>query len=150
MIRKEEYENAHERALRIMKVMPGSPAEKSGIIPEEDYLLGIINFAYKDINDLCGFLDLLSECDVKTLEMCLYNRSTEKIRYVYLLPNKNWGGGGYLGCEFGIGYLNQLPQYQHRAPEQSYEEKLDREDEFNLSPTAQNINTFQREYQISP
>jgi len=76
MIRKENYVNAHERVLRVMRVMQNSPACTSGITAEHDYLLGIINFAYKDLNDLCAFLELLSECEIKTLEMCLYNKST--------------------------------------------------------------------------
>ena len=80
MIRKENYLDASERVLRIMKVMKNSPAEAAGLQPESDYLLGIINFAYKDLNDLCSFLDLLSECDIKTLELCVYNRETSNIR----------------------------------------------------------------------
>ena len=112
MIRKENYVDAGERVLRIMKVMGNSPAEAAGLLAEEDYLLGIINFAYKDLNDLCSFLDLLAECDIKTLEMCIYNRETQKIRYVFLLPNKDWGGGGYIGAEFGTGFLNRMPDYE--------------------------------------
>ena len=72
-------------------------------------MLGIINFAYKNLDDLCSFLDLLSECDIKTLELCLYNKKTLKIRYTFLLPSKEWGGEGLLGIEFGTGYLNKIP-----------------------------------------
>ena len=76
LIRKENYEEAGDRVLRIMKVMKESPAEKAGLIPQEDYLLGIVGFSYNDLNDLCSFLDLLEECKVKTIEMCIYNKKT--------------------------------------------------------------------------
>jgi len=109
MIRKEDYQTARERVLRITNVMPDSPAEKCGLIPNDDYLMGIINFAYSDLNDLCSFLDLLQECESQTLELCIYNKKSNKLRYEYLIPNKNWGGNSYIGVEFGTGFINKLP-----------------------------------------
>jgi len=31
------------------------------------------------------------------------------VRVVEVKPDPNWGGSGYLGCEFGSGFLNQIP-----------------------------------------
>ena len=43
--------------------------------------------------------------------MCIYNKETQKIRFVRLIPNADWGGGGYIGAEFGTGFLNRMPDY---------------------------------------
>jgi len=75
----------------------------------------MINFAYSDLNDLCSFLDLLQECEIKTLELCIFNSKTQKIRFTFLLPSKNWGGNSYLGIEFGTGYLNRMPEFKSIA-----------------------------------
>ncbi len=108
-----------------MKVMKNSPAEAAGLIPEDDYLLGIMNFGYSDLDDLCSFLDLLPECEIKTIELFVYNKKTQKIRYAFMTPNKDWGGGGHLGIEFGTGYLNRMPDYQS----QQFNEYPDEEEE---------------------
>ncbi len=44
------------------------------------------------------------------LNIVLFNTKTYQTRKILLKPNRNWGGKGLIGCEFGTGILNCLPQ----------------------------------------
>ena len=110
MIRYEEYSSAPERVFRIVAVSPSSPAELAGFIAEEDFLLGSPQTIYSDLSELSTYLELTQGSAIKSLEVALYNAKTKSIRSTLIIPNKNWGGSGLLGCEFGMGYLNVLPK----------------------------------------
>lgn len=105
LIRNEEIANALERTFKVLSVLPGSPAFLSGLIAEEDYILGLTFHKYKGIRD---FKDILTQNTGKTHEICVFNQKSRDIKYITLQPNKDWGGEGIIGCEFGFGGMNQL------------------------------------------
>ena len=109
LIRYEDYSNAHERVLRIADIKPNSPAQLAELIIEDDYILGSPQYLYKDVYDLSNFIELTQESAIKSLEIGVFNIKTKEVRSTLILPNKNWGGKGFLGCEFGLGILNALP-----------------------------------------
>lgn len=111
LVRYEEYATAHERVLRISEVYPNSPAAISGIQPRVDYILGTPQYLYTDLNELANFIEMTQEKEtIKSLELYLFSSQTNSVRSTLILPNRNWGGQGLLGCEFGLGILNFLPQ----------------------------------------
>jgi len=111
LVRYEEYATAHERVLRISEVYPNSPAALSGMQPRVDYILGTPQYLYTDLNELANFIEMTQEKEtVKSLEIYLFSSQTNSVRSTLILPNRNWGGKGLLGCEFGLGILNYLPQ----------------------------------------
>lgn len=113
LVRYEEYATAHERVLRIAKVHPNSPTLLAGLQPETDYILGTPQYLYTDLNELAKFIEMTQEKEtIKSLEISIYSSQTNTVRSTLLMPNKNWGGQGYLGCEFALGILNQLPHLE--------------------------------------
>jgi len=113
LVRYEEYATAHERVLRIAKVHPNSPTMLAGLQPETDYILGTPQYLYTDLNELAKFIEMTQEKEtIKSLEIYIYSSQTNTVRSTLLMPNKNWGGQGYLGCEFALGILNQLPHLE--------------------------------------
>jgi len=113
LVRYEEYATAHERVLRIAKVHPNSPTLLAGLQPESDYILGTPQYLYTDLNELAKFIEMTQEKEtIKSLEISIYSSQTNTVRSTLLMPNKNWGGQGYLGCEFALGILNQLPHLE--------------------------------------
>jgi hypothetical protein len=43
------------------------------------------------------------------VRLYVYSVRTEDVREVIITPDREWGGGGVLGCETGSGYLHTLP-----------------------------------------
>lgn len=113
LVRYEEYATAHERVLRIAKVHLNSPVAVAGLQPDTDYILGTPQYLYTDLNELAKFIEMTQEKEtIKSLEIYIYSSQTNTVRSTLLIPNKNWGGQGYLGCEFALGILNQLPHLE--------------------------------------
>jgi len=126
LVRYEEYASAHERVLRISEVYPNSPALVSGIQPRVDYILGTPQYLYTDLSELANFIEMTQEKDtVKSLELYIYSSQTNSVRSTFIFPNRNWGGQGLLGCEFGLGILNYLPQLDDNILVSALSENLD-------------------------
>ena len=106
MIRREFYLNAMERVFKILKVINNSPAYAAGLISDKYFLLGLTLYSYNDLNNLNNIFFAQNQ---KKLEICVFNKVTFEIKYVSIIPNKDWGGKGILGCEIGSGILNQIP-----------------------------------------
>lgn len=111
MIRYENIDKAYDATMKIMNVAANSPAAMSGIIPSEDYLLGITQYIYANLSELSNFIENLQTNSVtKSIEMALFNEKTQNVRFTIVLPNRNWGGRGLIGCEFGTGLLHRVPR----------------------------------------
>ena len=110
LVRYEEYTSASERALKVGKVAPNSPAWLAGFQEDKDYILGTPQYFYQDLNSFASFIELTQEEQaMKAIEIFLYNSDENSVRSTLLTPRKDWGGKGLVGCEFGLGILNHLP-----------------------------------------
>ena len=109
VLRYENYSTALERVYRIAQVYPNSPASEAGLIPEYDYLLGSPQNYYLDLQEFSAFLNLIVDTEANKVDMWVYNSKSNSVRKTTIIPRKKWGGKGLLGCEFGLGMLNELP-----------------------------------------
>ena len=106
-IRFDYYDQAEEHLVRVLEVVPNSPAELAGLQPLTDFLLGTAETVFKDPDVL---EDILSKNLENTVDFYVYNTETDTVRTATLMPNLKWGGRGCLGAEIGHGYLHGLPQ----------------------------------------
>lgn len=156
LVRYEEYATAHERVLRIATVHANSPVAVAGLQPETDYILGTPQYLYTDLNELAKFIEMTQEKEtIKSLEIYIYSSQTNTVRSTLLIPNKNWGGQGYLGCEFALGILNQLPHLEDNMMVSNLGEvwnggsndkidRLDDEDDINEDSQVKDLHEVER------
>ena len=143
LIRNEEIYNALERTFKVLKVLDNSPAFMSGLIPEQDYILGMTYFKYKDIQDFKELLtqEISPDSTENIKEICVFNTKSQEIRYTVLKMKKDWGGQGMIGCEFGFGILNQLkPGLENIRNESEITEN--EENKTDKSPIKQRTTSF--------
>ncbi|WEL37795.1 hypothetical protein PFJ87_01g00480 [Encephalitozoon hellem] len=88
-------------SMEVLRVNPGSPAEKAGMVVG-DYILGIENIYSKDEDDLLRFLELNRR---RTVPLLVYNNDLEYVRVVPLQV----GMDVLLGCQIGMGELYKVP-----------------------------------------
>jgi C-terminal processing protease CtpA/Prc len=101
-IRFDSYWRAEEALVRVLEVMPDSPAELAGLEAEKDYLLGTAEKVFKDTDTL--FEEVRKFID-STVEFYVYNTTTDEVRVVVIMPTENWNGEGCLG---GLRFLFYL------------------------------------------
>ncbi|KAI8085167.1 GRASP55/65 PDZ-like domain-containing protein [Halteromyces radiatus] len=101
------YERAGEYVWHILDVSPNSPAEMAGIIPHTDYVIGSPQTVLKSDDD---FYNLVEENLGKPLRLYVYNTEWDSCREVIIVPNRDWGGTGSLGCDVGFGLLHRIPR----------------------------------------
>jgi hypothetical protein len=113
-----DFSTAHEQIWHILDVLEGSPASVAGLQAFDDYVVGS---RYQLLKAKDDFGKLVSRCDGKPLEIVVYNRKSDTLRDVYLIPDSKWGGGGKgsLGCDIGYGMLHRISLENERS-------KLDR------------------------
>lgn len=104
LLRYEEYITALERTYKVIQVLPNSVSEKIGFLENYDYVLGITNYLYKDLNDFI-------RCLFKADEVCVLNVKENKLKFITIPKEKC-----LLGCQFGEGILNQLPYKSYESP----------------------------------
>jgi GRASP55/65 PDZ-like domain len=105
-IRLDDYGGADERLIRVLSVEPQSPAAISGLVPQQDYLLGTVGSSLDDTQALANLLLLHVD---QVIEFYVYNTNSDMVRIVPLMPTWSWGGRGLLGAEVATGYLHRLP-----------------------------------------
>lgn len=69
-----------------------------------DYIVGSSKMTLADKNDL---FVLVEESMGQPLQLQVYNILTDAVREVTIVPDRNWGGEGSLGCDIGYGYLHR-------------------------------------------
>ncbi|KAF7291689.1 Golgi reassembly stacking protein 2 [Mycena chlorophos] len=102
-------EIALDTVWHVLDVLEGSPAESAGLVPYGDYITGWSGGVLSSEND---FYDLVEAHIDKPLRVYVPTRSehaNSALREVVLVPNRQWGGEGLLGCVFGYGLLHRIP-----------------------------------------
>lgn len=96
----------------ILDVATGSPAHAAGLISYEDYVIGAAEGTGTLIGAGEGALGLLAgdyEGKQEAMQLYVYSHPHEVVRRVEVLPRRDWGGGGLLGCGVGYGLLHRIP-----------------------------------------
>ncbi|EJD45085.1 hypothetical protein AURDEDRAFT_114208 [Auricularia subglabra TFB-10046 SS5] len=97
---------AHDNVWHVLDVLEGSPAESAGLVPFGDWIVGWSG------GPLCAESDLYEVVEAhieKPLRVYVYSYDFDTLREVVLVPNRQWGGEGLLGCVFGFGILHRIP-----------------------------------------
>lgn len=101
-----EPEFALENVWHVLDVLEGSPAESAGLVPYGDWIIGWSGGVLGAEGD---FYDVVEAHIDKPLRVYVYSYDFDTIREVVLVPNRQWGGEGLLGCVFGFGLLHRIP-----------------------------------------
>lgn len=112
-IRFDSFWRADEALVRVLDVLPDSPAELAGLESNNDYLLGTAEVVFKDTDTL--YEEVKKSLD-STIEFYVYNTEKDTVRVVVIMPTFNWNGEGCLGLSVGHGLLHRLP---HRCKQSS-------------------------------
>ncbi|KAL4480544.1 hypothetical protein ABPG72_022299 [Tetrahymena utriculariae] len=129
MLRLENYLNSHENTFKVVTVDENSPAKIAGLQAKHDYIIGLKKYKYEGLDEL---INIIFDNEGQEIELVVFNTSEKSVRSVMLKPQMNWGGRGLIGCEFGGGYLNQLPVILDEAAElQRMEEEQKKLDSLN-------------------
>ena len=86
----------------ILDVLEGSPADSAGLVPYGDYIIGWTGGPLESEND---FFQLIEQHAGRNLALYVYNSDYDHTREVVIMPNRDWGGDGLLGCGVGYGLL---------------------------------------------
>ncbi|KAF8574892.1 hypothetical protein K439DRAFT_1407335 [Ramaria rubella] len=101
-----EPEFALDNVWHVLDVLEGSPAESAGLVPYGDWIVGWSGGALHVEGD---FYDVVEAHVDKPLRVYVYSYDFDTLREVVLVPNRQWGGEGLLGCVFGFGLLHRVP-----------------------------------------
>jgi len=105
-IRFSQLKGANEHVWHVLDVYPNSPASQAGLQPHTDFIVGTPFLSFSDSED---FFSLINSNMNNEVELFVYSSVMDTIRQVSIIPNKDWGGNGSLGCDVGYGYLHRIP-----------------------------------------
>ncbi|EJD45054.1 hypothetical protein AURDEDRAFT_165926 [Auricularia subglabra TFB-10046 SS5] len=88
---------AHDNVWHVLDVLEGSPAESAGLVPFGDWIVGWSGGPLCAETDLYEVVEAHIEKPLRMALMC----PLSTLREVVLVPNRQWGGEGLLGCVFG-------------------------------------------------
>lgn len=97
----------------ILDILENSPAESAGLVPFGDYVIGWSGGVLRHEGD---FYELVESHEGRPLRLYVYNSDYDHTREVIIVPNREWGGEGLLGCGVGFGLLHRIPRPQDRPP----------------------------------
>lgn len=94
-----------QKAFHVLQVSPNSPASRAKLVPYFDYIVSVngVTVLQETPNVVAEMARTNME---KPLRLGVYNSRTDSIREVSIVPSRNWGGEGLLGCS--IRYSNTL------------------------------------------
>ncbi|EAN30984.2 GRASP55/65 PDZ-like domain protein [Theileria parva strain Muguga] len=98
--------NCLDEGAHIVHVYDKSPAQKAGLMPITDYLLGTNLQLFYGLD--CVRIHVANKVD-KEVVLIVYNSVTETVRRALIVPRENWGGRGTLGCDLAKGYIHRIP-----------------------------------------
>ncbi|KAI1490393.1 GRASP55/65 family protein [Biscogniauxia mediterranea] len=90
----------------VLDVPANSPADVSGLLPYSDYILGTPDGI---LHGEGGLGELVEDYIGRPLKLWVYNNEYDVTREVEIVPSREWGGEGALGCVLGYGALHRLP-----------------------------------------
>jgi len=96
----------HENVWHVMDVYPKSPAERAELQDYVDYIVGTPDLLFDSSED---FFSLVKSNEKRNLMLYVYNIKHDAVRQVTLIPDRNWGGEGSIGCDVGYGYIHRIP-----------------------------------------
>lgn len=99
------FEGSNEIVWHVLEVHPNSPALIAGLQPFTDYIVGADSVLHES-EDL---YTLVESHEGRSLKLYVYNCEDDSCREVTIIPNRSWGGEGFLGCGIGYGYLHRIP-----------------------------------------
>ena len=94
-------------------MLPSSPASAAGLLPYSDYIVGTPEGA---VHGEAGLGELVEDYLSRSLRLYVYNHEYGVTRLVSIIPSRNWGGTGALGCVLGFGALHRLPPPLNEPP----------------------------------
>jgi len=100
------FEKAMEHVWHVLTVYDNGPASAAGFEPFTDYIVGTPDLIFNDSEDL---YTLVRNSINQSVPLYVYSAKTTRVRLVNIVPNRDWGGTGCLGCEVGYGYLHKIP-----------------------------------------
>ncbi|KAM3139516.1 Golgi reassembly-stacking protein 1 [Paramecium bursaria] len=131
--------------LRIMNVLPDSPASKAGLVSNVEYLLGLLSHKYESLSE---FGDIITGI--------AYQRQIAKIcvfipgslpKMVDIRPQIGWGGPGALGCEFAQGAIHNFTTQlgQRTILKQNLEQQVDENQNFQINNERNDNQIYQED-----
>ncbi|TGJ87791.1 hypothetical protein E0Z10_g975 [Xylaria hypoxylon] len=90
----------------VLDVPANSPADTAGLIPYSDYILGTPDGI---LHGESGLGELVDDYIGRPLRLWVYNNEYNVTRELEIVPSREWGGEGALGCVLGFGALHRLP-----------------------------------------
>ncbi|KAI1323229.1 GRASP55/65 PDZ-like domain-containing protein [Xylariaceae sp. FL0255] len=90
----------------VLDVPSNSPADVAGLLPYSDYILGTPDAT---LYGESGLGELVDDYIGRPLKLWVYNNEYNVTREVEIVPSRDWGGEGALGCVLGFGALHRLP-----------------------------------------
>ncbi|KAF3055872.1 hypothetical protein GL218_07028 [Daldinia childiae] len=90
----------------VLDVASNSPADHAGLLPYSDYILGTPDGV---LHGEGGLGELVDDYVGRPLRLWVYNNEYNVTREVEIVPSREWGGEGALGCVLGYGALHRLP-----------------------------------------
>ncbi|KAH7096347.1 GRASP55/65 PDZ-like domain-containing protein [Auriculariales sp. MPI-PUGE-AT-0066] len=105
---------AGEHVWHVLDVLENSPAESAGLVPFGDWIVGWSGGPLTRERD---FYEVIEAHVEQPLRVYVYSYDFDTLREVVLVPNRQWGGEGLLGCVFGYGVLHRIPTMPTTAEE---------------------------------
>ncbi|KAI1166955.1 GRASP55/65 PDZ-like domain-containing protein [Nemania serpens] len=90
----------------VLDVPANSPADAAGLLPYSDYILGTPDGI---LHGESGLGELVDDYIGRPLRLWVYNNEYNVTRELEIVPSRDWGGEGALGCVLGFGALHRLP-----------------------------------------
>ncbi|KAI1368835.1 GRASP55/65 PDZ-like domain-containing protein [Xylaria arbuscula] len=90
----------------VLDVPAISPADVAGLLPYSDYILGTPDGI---LHGESGLGELVDDYIGRPLRLWVYNNEYNVTRELEIVPSREWGGDGALGCVLGFGALHRLP-----------------------------------------
>ncbi|KAI0404226.1 GRASP55/65 PDZ-like domain-containing protein [Xylaria palmicola] len=90
----------------VLDVPANSPADAAGLLPYSDYVLGTPDGI---LHGEGGLGELVDDYVGRPLRLWVYNNEYNVTRELEIVPSREWGGEGALGCVLGFGALHRLP-----------------------------------------
>ncbi|KAI1172453.1 GRASP55/65 PDZ-like domain-containing protein [Nemania sp. FL0916] len=90
----------------VLDVPANSPADAAGLLPYSDYILGTPDGI---LHGEGGLGELVDDYIGRPLRLWVYNNEYNVTRELEIVPSREWGGEGALGCVLGFGALHRLP-----------------------------------------
>lgn len=106
-VRYEPIRGAVDHVQRVMDVLPDSPADEAGLVPNTDYIVGTPAEVFKKEGD---FAKLVSDALERraAANFMVYSSASNRTRIVEIRPDRDWGGEGSLGCQLATGLLHRI------------------------------------------